>query len=62
MGMSVLHCMYMYHMHACLVLEEVRRGQTVVSCHVCGCWEINLGPLWEQQMLQTPEPSLQLPI
>jgi hypothetical protein len=24
----------------------------------CGCWELNLGPLQEQQVLLTTEPSL----
>jgi hypothetical protein len=33
--------------------------QTVVSCHVGGCWEWNLGPLEEQPVLFTAEPSLQ---
>ena len=27
----------------------------------CGCWELNLGPLEEQSVLLTCEPSLQLP-
>ncbi|KAM7328484.1 hypothetical protein ACRRTK_012576 [Alexandromys fortis] len=34
--------------------------QTVVSCHV-GAWELNLGPLGEQSVLLTTEPSLQIP-
>lgn len=25
----------------------------------CGCWRLNLGPLKEQQVLLTPEPSFQ---
>ena len=25
----------------------------------CGCWELNLGPLGEREVLSTPEPSLQ---
>jgi hypothetical protein len=28
----------------------------------CGCWELNSGPLEEQSVLLTPEPSLQPPI
>ena len=28
----------------------------------CGCWELNSGPLEEQAMLLTTEPSLQPPI
>ena len=28
----------------------------------CGCWELNSGPLEEQAMLLTTEPSLQHPI
>jgi hypothetical protein len=27
---------------------------------LCGCWELNSGPLEEQTMLLTTEPSLQL--
>ena len=27
----------------------------------CGCWELNSGPLEEQPMLLTAEPSLQAP-
>ena len=27
----------------------------------CGCWELNSGPLEEQAMLLTSEPSLQPP-
>jgi hypothetical protein len=27
----------------------------------CGCWELNSGPLEEQSVLLTAEPSLQLP-
>ena len=27
----------------------------------CQCWELNLGPLQEQQVLLTAEPSLQPP-
>lgn len=26
---------------------------------VCGCWELNLGPLQEQHVLVTTKPSLQ---
>ena len=47
--------------------EEVRRGcwlpsdGVVESCELpCGCWELNLGPLKDQPVLLTPEPSLQL--
>jgi hypothetical protein len=34
--------------------------QTVVSCHTCGCWKLNLGPPQEQPVLLTAEASLQL--
>ena len=41
-------------------------GQKRVPDHVtggcepqCGCWELNSGPLEEQEMLSTTEPSLQ---
>jgi hypothetical protein len=27
---------------------------------LCGCWKLNLGPLEEQSVLLTAEPSLQL--
>lgn len=32
----------------------------VVVSHFCGFWELNLGPLQEQQFLLTIEPSPQL--
>jgi hypothetical protein len=34
----------------------------VVSHHVGGCWELKLGPLEEQSVLLTAEPSLQPPL
>ena len=57
-------CMYMCHVH--VVPMEARDGGSVRSpgtgvidgCEPpCGCWESNLGPLEEQQMLLTAEPS-----
>ena len=35
---------------------------TTYSCEPpCGCWELNSGPLKEQSVLLTTEPSLQPP-
>jgi hypothetical protein len=42
--------------------EDVRFPETGVTdnCQLpCGCWELNLGPLEEQLVLLTAEPSLQ---
>jgi hypothetical protein len=48
------------HVH---LFEGARSPGTEVtdSCELpCGCWELNLGPLEEQPVLLTMEPSLQL--
>ena len=57
---------YMYIPHACLMPAEVRRGIRSPGTGVtdgweppCGCRELNSGPLEEQAMLLTSEPSLQ---
>ena len=48
--------------------SEKRKGDGIPDTGVrdgceppCGFWELNLGPLKEQQVLLTAEPSLQLP-
>jgi hypothetical protein len=46
--------------------RHTRRGRTSDSitdgCEPpCGCWELNSGPLEEQSVLLTTEPSLQAP-
>ena len=46
----------------CIWYEGVRFPGTGVtdSCELsCGCWELNLGPLGKQPVLQTAEPSVQ---
>ena len=55
--------MYIYIVHACLVLAEAAVGfpgtGVIDSCELpCGCWELNLGPLQEQQGLLAASPSL----
>jgi hypothetical protein len=54
-------CALVFCLHTC-ICEGVGplelELQTVVSCHV-GCWESNKGPLGEQPVLLTSEPSLQ---
>jgi hypothetical protein len=49
------------HIYLC---EGIRLPETGVtdSCELpCGCWELYLGPLEEQPVLLTAEPSLQAP-
>jgi hypothetical protein len=47
------------------VFRHTRRGHQIPiidSCETpCGCWELNSGPLEEQSVLLTAEPSLQPP-
>jgi hypothetical protein len=57
--------MSVHHMHT-HVSVEIRRGYWIPgagvtdSCELlCGCWELNLGPLQKQPVLSTPEPALQ---
>ena len=66
MYMSVLSgCMYVHHMCAwCLRRPEEGVGSpgtgAMDGCELpCGCWELNRGPLQEQQGLFTAEPPLQ---
>jgi hypothetical protein len=51
----------LFCMHVCLH-EGVRSpgAGATVSCELpCGCWELNLGPLQEEPVLLTAEPSFQ---
>ena len=65
--MSVLPaCMSVSHIRACPVPSEASEGHQIPGTGVidgcetpCGCWELNLGPLQEQPVLLTAEPSLQ---
>jgi hypothetical protein len=41
------------------VFRHTRRGHWDGDEPPCGCWELNLGPLEEQSVLLTAEPSLQ---
>lgn len=53
--------MYVYCVHA-QSEKGFRVPGTGVTCGFesrCGCWEINQGPVQEQQELLTNEPSLQ---
>jgi hypothetical protein len=66
MCMSVLlECMYVYHSHAwCPQKSEDSKGSlgtgvTMVCEPPCECWELNPGPLWEQQLILPAEASLQ---
>jgi hypothetical protein len=51
------------HTHTFTVFRHTRRGYQIPftdSCKtLCGCWELNSGPLEEQSLLLTSEPSLQ---
>jgi hypothetical protein len=53
-------CALVFCLHVCLC-KGVRSSGTGVTdrCELpCGCWELNLGPLEEQPVLLTAEPSL----
>jgi len=61
----LIYVLYVYECFVCLyicTLEEGIRshGATVIDgCELpCGCWELNPGPLQEQAVLLTAEPSL----
>jgi hypothetical protein len=50
-------------MHDCTAEESIRQKRASDSTTdgwepSCGCWELNSGPLEEQPLLLTPEPSL----
>ena len=51
--------MYVYNVHACCPWrsEESIGSPWNWSKPPCGCWELNLGPLQEQQMLLTAKPA-----
>ena len=51
-----LHCSYLQ------TLQKMESDLVMDGCEPpCGCWELNLGPLEEQSVLLTAEPSLQPP-
>ena len=52
-GVEQYFIYYIYNMYACRPEEVIRCGPTR------GCWELNSGPLEEQSVLLTAEPSLQ---
>jgi hypothetical protein len=64
----VFEDLFIYLFHVCeytvAVFRHTRRGHwipTTDGCEPsCGCWELNSGPLEEQSVLLTAEPSLQL--
>jgi len=49
--------------YTAVIFRHTRRGQSDLitdGCEPpCGCWELNSGPLEEQSVLLTAEPSLQ---
>lgn len=58
-------CMYMYGTHVLQKSEEnIRSPGTIITgdCELlCGCWELNPGPLQELQVPLTAEPTPQPP-
>jgi hypothetical protein len=52
----------LFYVHWCFVCVYVCEGVDLGvrdSCELpCGCWELNPGPLEEQSVLSTAEPSL----
>ena len=52
-------CFLLLHMNVCVnILAERRRGHHLSwNCYVW-CWELNLGPLQDQQMCLIDEPPL----
>jgi hypothetical protein len=61
---SVLNIFLSYiNEYTVAVFRHSRRGYWIPvtnGCEPpCGCWELNSGPLEEQAVLLTPEPSLQ---
>jgi hypothetical protein len=48
--------------HCCCLQTHQKRASDLITdgCEpLCGCWELNSGPLEEQTVLLTTEPSLQ---
>lgn len=55
-------CVYVWAQPACLLATSDPYNQVYRSWESpCGCWELNLGPLPEQSLLFTVEPTLQSP-
>ena len=54
----------MYAIFCLCACVHARKEDPIAECcePPCGCWELNSGPLEEQAMLLTAEPSLQPPI
>jgi hypothetical protein len=54
-------CIYVSHVYlvSSEAREDVRSSKTTVTDGEppCGCWESNLGPLEEQSVLSTTDPS-----
>jgi hypothetical protein len=54
-------CSVYLHLLARRVSNLMELELPAVMSHLAWCWELNSGPLQEQQVLLTTEPSLQLP-
>ena len=56
--------MYLSALSACTPTCQKRASDpSIDGCEPsCGCWELNSGPLEEQTVLSTSEPSLQPPL
>ena len=53
---------YYMWVHCCCLQTDQKRALDPITdvCEPpCGCWDLNSGPLKEQSVLLTPEPSLQ---
>ena len=48
-------------LHECIYAGQKRAPDLIIGGYEppCGCWELNSGPLEEQPVLLTSEPSLQ---
>jgi hypothetical protein len=57
----VFRFIYLYVSEDCLQTHQKRASEPITDgCEPpCGCWELNSGPLEEQPVLLTAEPSLQ---
>jgi hypothetical protein len=62
MGVCVCVCIYIY-MDMCVSCTYTGTNRTLDSLELelymplCGCWELNLGPVQEQPLLPFSEPS-----
>jgi len=56
-----IYCMYVSTLSHCLQTDQKKASDPITDgCEPpCGCWELNSGPLEEQSVLLTTEPSLQ---